>query len=197
MRIRGVLFSLLTIVALASAMAPAAVAQENCQEFKALTQATVVLDPQTMPPALAEHFWEFTWGGQVYATFMNTGTYLGGWFYGKDAADPFTPVGNDKTVGRGKNGVYMFAFGTHVGEVWTITDSFDIQLEQAVWTHPAGLFVGSYQASGKMANGTGRFEGATGNFTFHGDFGAWGEWGTPSWASVWNPALVGKVCWSR
>ena len=179
-------------VALLIANAPVAVAQNNCQPFKALMQARIVMDPETsLPPDLAAHSSEFGWGGEVYSTVGNDGTFLGGWFYGKDDAASQSIYG--RRNGRGNNGLYMFEFGTHGGGGWAITDSFDIQLGEAVWTiEPGGAYAGSYKASGKMINGTGRFLGATGNFTLHGEFGAWG--GDTLIASAWNPVLEGKFC---
>jgi len=196
MRIRGALFVLLMVIAVVAITAPAAVAQENCQAFKALMQARIVTNPETLPPDLADHAWEFSWGGDVFSTVGNDGTFLGGWFYGKDdeASQPIYGRRN----GRGTNGLYMYEFGAYdpIAATWNITDSFDIQLGEAVWTiEPGGAYAGSYKASGKMINGTGRFEGATGSFTLHGDFGFWGtntnEWG---FVSAWNPVLTGKFC---
>jgi hypothetical protein len=172
--------------------APAAFAQDNCQAFKALMQARIVADPDvSLPPLLAIHQDTFGWGGEVYSTVGNDGTYLGGWFYGKDDAAGESIYG--KRNGRGNNGIYMFEFGTHVGGEWTITDAFDIQLGEAVWTiEPGGAYAGSYKASGKMINGTGRFAGTTGSFTLHGEFGAWS--GDTWFVSAWNPVLEGRFC---
>ncbi len=180
--------------------APAAVAQDNCQPFKALAQATIVMDPQSLPPDLAAHFGEFAWGGEVYAAHGALGMqaipsveYLRGWFYGKDDAAGQPIYG--KANGRGRDGIYMFAFGTHLGDTWDITDGFTIQLGQAVWTpNPGGLGLGSYQASGKLVDGYGRFTGASGSFTLHGDFIGFAIPEFPGFAAAWNPALEGKVC---
>jgi hypothetical protein len=197
MRIRGALFALLMVVAVVAMTTPAALAQDNCQEFRALMQGRVVQDPLgSLPPGLASHKDEFGWGGDVFSTVGNDGTFLGGWFYGKDDETSQSIYG--RRNGRGTKGLYMYEFGTYDPNAgtWDITDSFDIQLGEAVWTiEPGGAYAGSYKASGKMINGTGRFAGATGSFTLHGEFGVWSTDTNPwGFVSAWNPVLTGKFC---
>ncbi len=190
------------LLSAAMLMAHAASAQENCQALKALTQATIVIDPASLPPSLASHVGEpgFAWGGQVFAAVGSTGMpnvmaieYQRGWFYGKDDSAGQSIYG--KANGRGRDGLYMFAFGTYDGETWNITDGFTVQLGQAVWTpNPAGMGVGYYQASGKLVDGYGRFAGATGSFTLQGDFVGWSIPEFPGFVAAWNPALMGKFC---
>ena len=188
---RRELFPIL-VVTLFGLMPPAALAQTNCQPFSALMQASVVVDPaSSLPPDLAAHSNEFGWGGTVFGVVGTGGEYLGGWFYGKDDAE--SPI-YAKANGRGKNGIYKFAFGTFDQGVFTITDTFDLQLGEAVWTVDAhsAVYTGNYKASGQMTNGTGIFAGAKGSFTLHGDFAFTAVNGVP--VSVWNPKLVGTMC---
>ncbi len=167
-----------------------ALAQSNCQPFSALMQASIVLDTSSLPPAIVEP--DFGWGGVVFGLLGPSKSYLGGWFYGKD--DETAPI-YAKANGRGRNGVYKFAFGTRAenGE-FLITDSFELQLGQAVWTVDADgiAYAGNYKASGQLADGTGIFSSASGNFTLHGDFAFWLVGGVP--VSAWNPKLEGMVC---
>ncbi len=190
----------LVAVALLVVPAPAALAQDNCQAFKALGQATVVVDPTTMPPVLTNDPLapQFVWGGLAFAAIGSPGTSgamegLTGWFYGTDAAT--SPI-YGKANGRGKDGYYLFTFGTHDANGWLTPDGFKLQLGQAVWTpNPAGMFtVGSYQASGTLVEGYGRFEGASGSFTLHGEFLFYPIAAFPGFVSAWNPTLEGKVC---
>ncbi len=180
--------------------ARAVVAQDNCQAFRAVAQGTLVLDRDSLPPALAA-FWDTypeAWGGQVYAVYGAIGasaprpSFAAGWFYGTDSTAPVPNPNNGN--GRGRNGFYLFAFGTRDADGWHITDSFTIQLGEAVWTpNPSGMGnFGTYQASGKLTDGTGAFEGATGNFTFQGDFTY--HLSGPPFFAAWNPSLVGTFC---
>ncbi len=183
----------LVALALVGIGSPVALAQTTCTPFSALLQGRIVLDPDvSLPPVLAVHQDEFGWGGTVFGLVGGQKEYLGGWFYGKDDAKAPT---YSRANGRGRNGVYMFAFGTRDDQgVFTVTDTFDLQLGQAVWTvdaHAIG-YTGNYKASGTLANGTGLFEGATGNFTLHGDFAVWDVDG--ALVSVWNPRLKGTIC---
>jgi len=183
---RSRLTSLVVLAAALTVMsAQVAIAQDNCQPLKALMQGAIILDPNgVLPPILAEHQGEYGWGGTVYGVIGNAGDYLGGWFYGKDAeTEPIYTRAN----GRGKNGIYLFAFGT----MSSTPDTFELQLEQAVWTVDAhsNTYYGNYKASGKLMNGTGVFEGATGSFTLHGDFLA-----ASADITAWNPQLIGKFC---
>jgi hypothetical protein len=188
--------------------ASAAVAQTDCRSFRALMQSTVILDPGSLPPALAD-FWNTypeAWGGNVYAAAGSPGAtaptseLLTGWFYGTDSALPpaATPSAGAGGYGngRGKDGFYLFAFGTHDATGWHITDSFTLQLGQAVWTpNPGGMGnFGDYQASGELKDGTGMFEGATGSFTLQGDFFFHASTADPGFVARWNPNLVGKFC---
>src|SRR5512143_828443 len=183
----------LTVLSLILLGAPPAVSAEvRCSPFAALIQARIVLDPDvSLPPVLAAHQNEFGWGGDVFGMVGSKNDYLGGWFYGKDDAVEST---YSRANGRGRNGIYMFAFGTKDNSGFTVTDTFTLQLGQAVWTvdQHANNYGGNYKASGTMVDGTGIFEGATGNFTLHGDFSAWavGE----SLVSAWNPVLEGSMC---
>jgi hypothetical protein len=183
---------LLSILAVAScSIAGPALAQGNCQPFSALMQASIILDPNSLPPAVVQP--DFGWGGVVFGLVGTSNSYLGGWFYGKDDKTGVSTY--HKANGKGRNGVYKFAFGTKAenGD-FLITDSFDLQLGQAVWTvDPSSIaYTGNYKASGELANGTGIFAGARGNFTLHGDFSVWVV--DDGLVSVWNPNLEGTVC---
>lgn len=183
----------LTIVAsMLVGLSPAGMAAPSCSPFAALIQARIVLDPDvSLPPELAAHQSEFAWGGEVFGLVGSKKDYLGGWFYGKDDAVEST---YSRANGRGKNGLYMFAFGTNDGGGFTVTDTFTLQLAQAVWTvdQHANGYAGNYKATGTMVDGTGIFEGTTGNFTLQGDFSFWVLGDVP--ISVWNPALEGSMC---
>lgn len=183
---------LLSILAVASfSVTGPALAQGNCQPFSALTQGSIILDQSSLPPAVVEP--DFGWGGVVFGLVGTRNSYLGGWFYGKDDATGESTY--HKANGKGRNGVYKFAFGkkTENGE-FLITDSFDLQLGQAVWTvDPSSeAYTGNFKASGELAKGEGIFKGARGNFTLHGDFSVWVV--ADELVSVWNGNLEGTVC---
>ncbi len=182
---RLVLLSLLAVTFLC-ATSPAH-AEGTCQPFSALTQGSIILDPSTLPPVIVEP--DFGWGGVAFAMLGKDKSYLGGWFYGKD--DETASSIYHRANGKGRNGVYKFAFGTNTSDT---PDTFDLQLGEAVWTvdPTAVAYAGNYKASGKLANGTGVFEGASGNLTFHGDFAVWVVDGML--VSVWNGTLEGTLC---
>ncbi len=180
---------------------PTAIAQDSCQAFRAVGQGAITFDRDSLPPVLAD-VWDAypeAWGGQVYAYYGAIGasapkpTPLAGWFYGTDSTMD-TVINPNNGNSRGRDGFYVFVFGTHDADGWHITDGFTVQLGQAVWTpNPSGMGkFGTYQASGKLINGTGVFEGATGDFTLQGDFTY--HLAAPPFFSAWNPSLVGRFC---
>ncbi len=88
----------------------------------------------------------------------------------------------------GLHGAYTFAFGDPNQDWETYTDKFTVTLGRAIWNITPGLFVGDYQASGRITTGTGLFETATGSLTIHGPFFIGSE------PPHWTPEIEGTVC---
>jgi hypothetical protein len=132
---------------------PNAQAQQNCPSFHGLLQY------QLLNPNLLFRDGD-DWGGFITA-------YLGeevlqGVGSGNDGAVTWHPH-----VGMGKDGSYFFDFGD--GNTFTTT------AKQGTFPNPPGHFPagGMYQGTHKIASGTGRFTGATGNLLVRGPYLVW------------------------
>ena len=58
----------------------------------------------------------------------------------------------------------------------------------AIWNITPGLFVGDYQASGRISGGSGLFAKATGNITIQGPFFIADN------PPHWTPEVAGTIC---
>ncbi len=188
----------LLVAALLIAQAPAPVAQDNCQAFRAIGHAQYPTPNKHLNPALN------VWGGTVFAGLGTPGAQsaqsaLVGVFSGADADDYATDARPRHFGGMGLHGSYTFAFGDPAADWHTYTDRFTVTLGRAVWNTapglpwPDGQITGDYQASGEITSGTGRFDGATGRATIHGPFFdaliASGDE-----IARWNPEVDGVIC---
>ena len=153
-------------------------AQQNCPSFHAILQGYFPLEP---PLPLREGD---GWGGNIYG-------YLGeeplvGIFSGNDGNTTW-----HKWVGMGKDGTYKFAFGALADN-----NTFTIAANQATFPNPPGKFFvgGMYQAGWKSAEGTGRFQNASGNLSAKGPYLAYSLDGGNTWAGRWNAEITGNIC---
>lgn len=180
--------------------APVAVGQNNnCVAFKAINQGAVFPDSSKFPVTLQDCPL-CVWGGTSFAVLGEIGTHAAnenmlGYFYGKDAPNPFTDEIWRRAVGIGRNGTYKFTFGQWENNDWIERGGFTLQLDQAVWTFgPGSMGLGYYQATGRIASGTGVFLDATGGFTLQGDFLGGVAGSAFESIAFWNPELAGKIC---
>ncbi|HYK88029.1 MAG TPA: hypothetical protein VE398_04635 [Acidobacteriota bacterium] len=191
----ALLFVFLLAAALLMLNAPAAIAQNNCQAFRAIAVGQAPSPYQDLNQPLLD-----IWGGEVYASLGSHGAKnitdgipnsipLIGVFSGADADDYATDSRERKFgSGMGLHGAYTFAFGEPNNDWRTYTDKFTLTLGRAIWNITPGLWVGDYQASGHISGGSGMFKTATGNFTIHGPFFFFGDTGR------WIPEVEGTIC---
>lgn len=170
------------IAAIVSFLIPAlgskAQAQQNCPSFQAILQGRFPLEA---PLPLRDGD---GWGGNVYG-FLGDEPLVG--IYSGDDGT----VSWHKWVGMGKGGTYKFAFGPLDNN-----NTFTIVATQATFPNPPGIFPsgGMYQANWKIAQGTGRFQYATGNMFAKGPYIVST---TDNWATVfgrWNAEITGNIC---
>ncbi len=181
---RKIILALLFVcaVAVAAIFLPAptqhAQAQQNCPDFHAILQAKLPVDVPLRPED------QGSWGGNIYG-------YLGqeplvGIFSGNDGTDTW-----HNWVGMGKGGSYKFAFGPLANN-----NTFTIYATQATFPNPPGKFPvgGMYQAGWKIAEGTERFQNASGNLVAKGPYLAWTF---DNWVTVegrFNAEITGNIC---
>ena len=153
-------------------------AQETCLNIRMIGQARL-----PAPELLREND---SWGGEVVAMITGEPGPLLGKFSGTDGDVIWRRV-----IGMGKDGSYRFDFGE--------AGTFTTHVTNAVYPiTPAKLGFGYYQAAHKIAEGTGRFQYATGNLLIAGTYLAWplGDPNDPNtpWTGRWNPDISGKIC---
>lgn len=199
MRSRWILFSLL-VVGVSMSLGPALVAQSNCVAFKALNQGVVFPDSSQFPPTL-QNCPLCVWGGSSFAVLGAPGAKgavneaMLGYFFGKDAPNPFTDEIWRRAVGTGRNGTYQFTYGTWDNNNWIESGGFIVHLPQAIWTFgPGGMGLGYYQAAAEIESGTGLFLNATGALTLQGDFLSGPLGSAYENTALWNPELIGRIC---
>jgi hypothetical protein len=153
-------------------------AQQNCPSFHGIIQARFPLEP---PLPLRDGD---GWGGNIYG-FLDDEPLVGV-FSGNDGS-----VSWHQWVGMGKGGTYKFAFGPIADN-----NTFTIIATQATFPNPPGKFFagGTYQAGWKIAEGTGRFQNASGNLHANGPYLVST---TDGWVTVfgrWNAEVTGSIC---
>ncbi len=181
-------FVLILLCVLLTVFASAAMAQGGCQTFRAIAEGQALSPNQGLNSPLLD-----IWGGTVYASLGTPGAKksdipLTGVFSGADADDYLTDVKERTFGGMGLHGAYTFAFGDPAQPWETYTDKFTVTLGRAIWNITPGLFVGDYQASGRISAGSGRFAMATGSITIHGPFFIGSD------PPHWTPEIEGTVC---
>jgi hypothetical protein len=167
-----VLISVLAVAVVAfllPALGPRAQAQQACTPFRAVGQAAL----PTPHPMLATD----TWGGDVYGSLG--GEFLSGIFSGNDGDQSWQGAG-----GTGKNGLYKLVFGS---------DSFTMEVHAAFGFPPGKVGLGDYKGNGKIVQGTGRFENASGNLAWAGPFIVWSPDGE-NFFGRFNPEIRGNIC---
>ncbi len=191
---RRIGFVLILLSVFLMALCSAAMAQSNCQAFRAIGVGQAPSPYQGLNQPLLD-----IWGGAVYASLGSPGAKnttdgfpnsipLIGVFSGADADDYATDVKDRRFLsGMGLHGAYTFAFGTG-DDPKLYPDKFTVTLGRAIWNIQPGLWVGDYQASGHISGGSGIFEKATGSFTLHGPFFFGSE------PPHWTPEVEGTIC---
>ncbi len=193
---RRIGFVLILLSVFLMALCSSAMAQGNCQAFRAIGVGQALSPYQGLNTPLPD-----IWGGEVYASLGSPGAKsmtngipnsipLIGKFSGADADDyseTSTTLINRTFGGMGVNGAYTLAFGTG-DDPRLYPDKFTVRLGRAIWNFQPGQWVGDYQASGHISRGTGIFEKATGNFTLHGPFFFGSD------PPHWTPEVEGTIC---
>lgn len=175
MRTRWYLFVVVVVILLFAAPS-VLVAQENCLQIRIIGQAQLPA-PELLRPDIDG------WGGEVVVMVTGEPTPLIGKFSGSDGNVIWR-----KVIGMGKDGSYKFDFAA--------AGSFTTHVTNAVYPiTPAKLGFGYYQAEHKIAEGTGRFQNASGNLLVAGTYFAWADENSP-WGVYgrWNPDIIGRVC---
>ncbi len=145
-------------------------AQPACTEFRAIGHATL-----PTPHRLSE---TDTWGADVWGTLG--GQFFSGFVTGNDGSA--SPHGVNTT---GSNGSYTYVFDT---------GSFLVEIAHADWPFPPGKAgLGYYRGNGKIVQGTGRFENASGNVDWAGPFVVWSRDGV-NYEGRFNPEIRGNIC---
>jgi len=165
------------IVATLFLPAPGLHAQQSCRDFHAIIQGRFPLEA---PLPLREGD---GWGGNIYGYLDQEP--LVGIFSGNDGT-----VTWHKWVGMGKDGTYKFAFGPLANN-----NTFTIAANQATFPNPPGKFPlgGMYQSAWKIAEGTGRFQYASGNLRAKGPYLVWTE-DNVNFFGRWNAEITGNIC---
>ena len=153
------------------ALGPRAQAQQACTEFRAIGHATL---PTTHPLSPDD-----TWGADVWGTLG--GEFLTGYVTGNDG----DPHGNGMS-GQATNGHYTYTFGPG--------DSVVVEIGHAAWPFPPGKAgLGYYRGTGKIVQGTGRFQYASGNVDWAGPFIVWSPDGE-NFYGRFNAEIRGNIC---
>ena len=150
---------------------PGAWAGDNCQAFRAIIRGTY-----PTPVQLREGD---VWGGEIWAS-------LGGQelLFGQFAGNDGTESGHGMMVSV-RGGSYKYDFGAN--------GSFTTEVH-AVGTFPPGkIMFGYYMGAAKIAQGTGRFQSASGNIQVAGPFIGWTFDGV-NFEARWNAEISGTVC---
>ena len=95
-------------------------------------------------------------------------------------------------------GAYKACFaasGAPWGGPTDCTDSFTFNVPYAFVTWPTTNFLGIYDASTNVGQGTGRFASATGRLSVTGPFFVWPDTSSPFGVSgAWNATVSGYLC---
>ena len=160
------------------ALGPQAQAQPGCLAFRGIVQGTL-----PTPYRLAS---TDTWGGDVYA--IVGGTFMHGTLSGNDGIT----MGHGPILGQGRGGSYTICL-----QYPACTDSFTYEVPTAVFPFSPGQLglVGYKGNTAKIAGGTGRFQGASGNLNVAGPAVVWpDENSSIGLGGRWNADLSGQIC---
>jgi hypothetical protein len=169
--------------ALAFLLVPVSQAKaKKCKVFHAFEQFSLPTTNQFAPTD--------TWGGPVFVNLDSD--FLQGGLSGNDGTE--YPHGTYSIFKGGQYKVCLTSAASWGGPN-DCSDSFTYEVPRAFVIWPAGEFLGSYKAIGRIVNGTNRFASASGHLDIEGPFILWADPNSPFGVSGrGNVDLKGIIC---